>query len=86
MCSYLRWIAGQDFPALLPEGCDINLVDIEIMTHQPTMTLILHLNDVPLDVSRGDACVAPTGMTGVVGAQHAVPYDHADDNPPAPCP
>lgn len=35
------------------------------MAHQPTMSLMLHLNGTPLDVS--------AGMIGVVGARHAVP-------------
>lgn len=34
------------------------------MTHQPIITLILHLNDPPLDASRGDAGVAPTMLAG----------------------
>jgi len=43
------------------------------MTHQPTMIPILHLNDAPLVVSRATHASLLPGMTGVVGARHAVP-------------
>lgn len=33
--------------------CDIKSGRVEITTHRPGITLILHLNDVPLDASAG---------------------------------